>query len=363
MNRKIIDIKEIDIYELRSLDESHVPNLIARLREEKLRYNQEIISDKISQFKSIDTAKLIFPLLWLENACLRNTAIEILSNIGDAGIPLLEQYVYDINKDIRKFVLDILKNIDSEKSNTLVLLFLKDEDENVLQTAIEIIGLKKYLPAIESLIEILNRTKSLWIFNTLINAFGMLKQEFVLNYIEKKLDNFYSNKFEMNIIINSYIKSLGNLGSYPDLEMVFHKYLDEYNIADENLLDCINGIISRHDVHFIESDMLINIKEVYQKKLKYVDAEAALFSLKIMIKLRFDFFLKDISSLIINFDGTEFFVESLFEIVAELNDLPSIFIESLLIDENYRVKDFGIRLVKYKNLSKFKNTVNEMYEN
>lgn len=354
MKRKIVKKPELDIYELRNFDESQVLDLVVRLRKEKLRYNQEIIANKISLFKSETTAELVFPLLRSEDACLRNTAIEILSSIGNASINLCEQNFCDKNKDIRKFILDILRNIKSKQSSALVVKFLNDKDENVLQTAIEIIGLKTYFSAFDKLIEILNSTESIWVLNSLINTFGLLGQKDALKYINNKLDNYHvANKFEMNIIINSYIKSLGNIGTYSDLENVFQRYLKQYEITDENLLNCVSSIVSRHDASDIESCLLSKIKEVYINKLKYTDPELALFSLKMMLKLGFDFFLENVIDLIKNFSGTEFFAESLFEVIVELNDLPKSFIESLLEDEDYSVKDFGVKLIEAKNLSGF----------
>jgi HEAT repeat protein len=250
------------------------------------------------------------------------------------------------DKRIRKFALDILKGIHSEKSSLLALKAIHEEDENVSQTAIEVLGIHKYKAATEKLLIIMDTSESVWILNSVIIALGIIGQVSVKTQIEQRINRFDEDDFEKGIVINAYIKVLGNLGNIVDLEKVIYSFAIKYSISDETLLCCLNNIINRSKSSEFSVSLLSDINKLYKKILKYENESITITSIKAAVKINLDFFLKDICNLIKKFSSTEFFTESLFDIIAQMKQLPYEFILELLTDTDIAVKIFALKIIQ-----------------
>ncbi len=69
---------------------------------------------------------------------LRQTAIEILSSLGNPCLPFIrERLVEHADYNMRKFALDILSEIGSEEALSVLSPLLEDENPNVRMTALE----------------------------------------------------------------------------------------------------------------------------------------------------------------------------------------------------------------------------------
>ncbi len=75
-----------------------------------------------------------------DNAGARNSAIEALVRLNKKATPFLIEAFNTPNKDVRKFIIDVLGGFKDSRSLPLMLNALKDDDENVRATAIEHIG-------------------------------------------------------------------------------------------------------------------------------------------------------------------------------------------------------------------------------
>src|SRR4030066_1328382 len=75
-----------------------------------------------------------------DNAGARNSAIEALVKLNKKATPFLIEAFNTSNRDVRKFIIDILGGFKDSRSLPLMLNALKDDDENVRATAIEHIG-------------------------------------------------------------------------------------------------------------------------------------------------------------------------------------------------------------------------------
>src|SRR5512136_2874403 len=83
----------------------------------------------------------LIQLLYLdENAGARNSAIETLVRLGKKATPLLIGSFDTLNRDVRKFIIDVIGEIKDRKALPLLLRALKDEDDNVRASAVEHLG-------------------------------------------------------------------------------------------------------------------------------------------------------------------------------------------------------------------------------
>jgi HEAT repeat protein len=95
-------------------------------------------------------------LLYLDdNAGARNSAIEALVRLRKKAVPYLIEAFSTPNRDVRKFIIDVLGEYRDSGSLPLMLSALRDDDENVRATAIEHIGRVGESSMIDALVEII----------------------------------------------------------------------------------------------------------------------------------------------------------------------------------------------------------------
>ena len=115
-----------------------------------------------------------------DNAGLRNSAVEGLIRLGSKAVPYLIKNITDSDHDVRKFIVDILgdiysdKNIDTVTKDNIVNALIgaaKDTDENVRLSAVEGLGKVGSSKAVDILVEIL-KTGDVALKFTALEALG-----------------------------------------------------------------------------------------------------------------------------------------------------------------------------------------------
>ncbi|AQR90315.1 HEAT repeat domain-containing protein [Clostridium saccharobutylicum] len=341
------------------MNESNIEYLINELKNEKDKYTQEIIANRIGQFKSEYTANLVGKMLEIEDTRIRNTAIEILQDMGEMCINTISKMVYHNDKNVRKFILDIIKEIKTEKSSLVALAALNDNDDNIVQTAVEIVNYNRYIPAIPKLLDILKVTNNIWIIVALINAFSTLGEKSAAQHIEERLDEISLSTLEKNIIINYYVKALGDIGSIRHLEKTMTIYKNMFQIDDDNLDYCINGIVTRNEVDTLSLDVISLIQEYYEDKINSKNPKLTLDNIRTAVKLGFIFSIDSIEllkELLINSPSEDYF-EGLFEIVANQKDLSKDIISELIKHNDSQINVFTLRLIRRRRILGFNEFV------
>ncbi len=117
-------------------------------------------------------AYMVLPLL-RESSYLRNTALIILTEIGEVSVPLLYPLLKDKDEDVRKFAVDLLGDIKSGVNASVIVSLLKDPDANVRVAAARAIGSLRYRDAISELINALDDEE--WVCFYALEALGELK--------------------------------------------------------------------------------------------------------------------------------------------------------------------------------------------
>ncbi|HOP41398.1 MAG TPA: HEAT repeat domain-containing protein, partial [Geobacteraceae bacterium] len=92
-----------------------------------------------------------------DNAGLRNSAAEALARLGTSALPVLDAHAHDTDRDVRKFVVDILGVIADPSSMQFLVSALTDDDPNVATAAAENLGNIGRAEAVPALLDALSR--------------------------------------------------------------------------------------------------------------------------------------------------------------------------------------------------------------
>ena len=131
--------------------------------------------------------RLINLLYCEDNAGARNSAIEALIRLNKKATPFLIKAFNTPNRDVRKFIMDILGEFKDSRSLALMLDALKDDDENVRATAIEHIGKVGESSVVDALIEILG-SGDLWTAYPAADALGRIGDRKAIPSLIKALE-------------------------------------------------------------------------------------------------------------------------------------------------------------------------------
>ncbi|TAL21976.1 MAG: hypothetical protein EPN94_11980 [Nitrospirae bacterium] len=116
----------------------------------------------------------LIKLLYIDdNAGARNSAIETLIKLDKKATSFLIEAFNTENRDVRKFIIDVLGEFRDRKSLPLMLEALKDEDDNVRASAVEHLGKIGEPAVVSALIEILE-SGDLWTAYPAADALGRI---------------------------------------------------------------------------------------------------------------------------------------------------------------------------------------------
>ncbi len=169
--------------------------------------------------------KYITPFISSEDIAIRNLAGEILLKIGE---PAIEEMLLNIDKgndDDKKFLIDILGWIGSEKPIEKILEVLNaNKNQNVVLACIEAVGNIRYADALDYLISLYSQDE---LYKpSVIEAVGKIGSSDALDFLLEKY------KSEDDLTKYSIIESLGSVGN----ESAFFFLLNELKNLNDYLV-------------------------------------------------------------------------------------------------------------------------------
>ncbi len=334
--------------------------LIHCLTTEKERYKQEKLAQKISRVKLERTAELVTDLFYSDDAYIRNLAIELLVILGEKALPSLKMKLCDKDRNIRKFSLDALKNIKGKNSCEIALTALDDPDENVVEAALEVIAEQAYKEAEGKLLDMLNDTSSVWVINSLLNTFESLGTKGVSEVIADKISSMNVSAVEKNILMNTFVRSLGAVGAYPDIARILQIYSKNFSISDENMVFGLSSLIVNNSIFSLPESEFEEVKGFFRECWDYKDSENILISINAFVNLQIDFFLHHIIEIYDLNKGEEFFIENLSDLLYKLDSIPPSFIKELLECKEPELILMGLRLIYKKEIEGFNFIVEKL---
>lgn len=148
--------------------------LLKAMRDTSWRVRKTAVDILLQEYKVESYVENLIELLYIEdNAGARNSAIEMLIKLGKKATLFLIEAFNTPNQDVRKFIIDVLGELNDKRSLPLMLKALKDENENVRATAVEHLGMTGDPEAVDALIDILE-SGDLWTAYPATDALGKI---------------------------------------------------------------------------------------------------------------------------------------------------------------------------------------------
>jgi HEAT repeat protein len=212
-NDEDIEVRRKQVLELRGKgSEVAVPLLLRAMEDTSWRVRKtasEILGEEHPPERFVGG---LMRLLSLEdNAGARNSSIETLVKLGKKVTSFLMEAFDTPNRDMRKFIIDIIGEVKDRKALPLLLKALKDDDDNVRASAVEHLGRMGDSSVVDALIEIL-RSGDLWTAFPAADALGRIG--------DRKAIPALVGALSVKALREPVLKGLGHLSAPETLEHI-----------------------------------------------------------------------------------------------------------------------------------------------
>lgn len=226
-------------------DTACIPLLIRAMEDMSWRVRKAAVDILFEEYPIEQYIDGLIQLLYIEdNAGARNSAIEALIRMGKKATTFLVEAFRTPNKDVRKFIIDVLGEQRDSRSLPLMLEALKDEDENVRATAVEHLGKVGEISVVDALIEILD-SGDLWLAYPAADALGRIGNPKAIPHLLKALAR--------KPLREPVLKALGRLADPATLQHIIPLLDEPSRNIQEQALKTIekyyhNGVDAEHIV-------------------------------------------------------------------------------------------------------------------
>jgi len=226
--------------------------LIEAMKDESWRIRKTALEILFEDYYPEQYLSQLIGLLYLgDNAGARNTAIEALTRLGRRATPYLIEAFETKDRDVRKFIIDILGSLDDQRAIPLMLRALSDEDENVKVTAVEHLGRVKESSVVDALINIL-KSDDLWTAYPAADALGRIGDRRAIPYLVEAL-----SKKTLRIPV---LRSLARFAEPSTLSAIVPLLQDQSKTIQEEVLKCLVSFYHRG----VEAELIVDeLKKFY----------------------------------------------------------------------------------------------------
>ena len=171
-----------------SRDDRHIPDLVCILSDENPGVKEAALNALIS-IGGTRVAEAVCPMLRVEDASLRNVAVEILQQIGVQGLDIITSMLDDPDDDVVKFAVDIIAGIKEAEGVKLLGPLVKHGNPNIRGSVAVCLGRIEARGAASILLELLSDAEE-WVQFSAVEGLGFLKDPIavrpLLELIEKE---------------------------------------------------------------------------------------------------------------------------------------------------------------------------------
>lgn len=235
-----IEIRRKEVLELRgrSSDDA-IPLLLKAMEDASWRVRKTASDILLEEHPPDRSISGLIQLLSIEdNAGARNSAIETLVKLGKKTTLFLLEAFETANRDVRKFIIDIIGEVKDRKALPLLLKALKDDDDNVRASAVEHLGQMGDPSVLDALIEIL-KSGDLWTAFPAADALGRIG--------DKKAIPSLISSLSVKALREPVLKGLGHLSAPETLEHIVPFLMDVSKTIQEEAIKTI-GIFYHNGV-------------------------------------------------------------------------------------------------------------------
>jgi HEAT repeat protein len=115
--------------------------LVGQLRSEPENSVRQVILTALTQIGNDTAIQGLIDCLYLEDAMLRNAAIEVLKELPEQVAPFMGKLLQDPDPDVRIFAVDVLESLRHPRvEDWLIEVISQDPHVNVCATAVDLLG-------------------------------------------------------------------------------------------------------------------------------------------------------------------------------------------------------------------------------
>ena len=215
----------------RRKDPACIPLLMTAMKDTSWRVRKTAVDILFQDYSIEEYICGLVQLLHIEdNAGARNSAIEALIRLGRKATVYLIEAFRTPNKDVRKFIIDVLGELMDDRSLGLMLEAIRDEDENVRATAVEHLGKVGEPSVVDALIDILD-SGDLWTAYPAADALGRIGNKKAVPHLLQAL--------KRKPLREPVLKALGLLADPSTLEPIISLLGDSSRNIQEQALKTI----------------------------------------------------------------------------------------------------------------------------
>jgi len=230
-------------------DERVIYPLIKALRDDNFGV-QDAAMRSLMEIKKETTAYMVLPLL-REDSFLRNTAMIILKEMGRLAVPLFQILLKDKDDDVRKFVLDLIYEIEyCDYTDEVVEMLIHDSNANVRASAAKTLGKLKYEKAIPYLEQALQDEE--WVCFSALEALTEFHDSASVPSMLKMLQS------PSEAVRFAVIEALGTIASPDACEQLSHHMINADDLEQRVILKSLVQIGSLPALPHL-SEMLIEM--------------------------------------------------------------------------------------------------------
>jgi len=227
--------------------------LVERLLIEPSRFVSEAIVNSLKSTPLPDKIGTIIPLLYNDDAFIRNAAVDILSVQGEEAVPYLQDVLHNPDKDVRKFVLDALFLINADYCADLIAQGLDDSDINNVITAVEYLGRMEANNHCDTINRIFMDTDNILLRCTCLEAMAVIGNKESVEYVGKMYPTYQRISFLEEY---SFLKFVSRQGSEIHLPLIIALMKNKGQVMHKEIINAIEGILRRSTLRELPGDLL-----------------------------------------------------------------------------------------------------------
>lgn len=237
--------------------------LIGHIQQEKSVFVREVIVNNIPQIQDPTLVQKLLPLLRSDDAFIRNAIIDIVSTRRDEVAAYLEPLMEDADKDVRKFALDILYQLNTEEIAPYIVCFLNDSDINIVITAVEYLGNLGAAEQTPHINAVLEKAENLLLRCTCLESLAKIGDEQSKHIVKRLFPNPDAVK---GLELFSYLKYMAKQGDADTLPFILSLMTSKGKLLTKEIINTLQGILERTSQGELSEEMLGEI-------LKFIGSE------------------------------------------------------------------------------------------
>lgn len=187
---------------------------------------------------------------------VRNSAIELIKRIERNWHPFLRKLAKDLDKDVRKFIIDALANDDSPEARNILREAIDDQDVNIVYTAIEQLGGIRDQESAPRIEQILFESENPMVLCSALEALVKIGICDRKDMIIERFINHSDSLFYFPLI--KFISRFGDENHFAFLEKLVEEDWETYS---KEIIDALTGIVRNLHLEKLPKTLLDKIEQ------------------------------------------------------------------------------------------------------